>query len=376
MAQPESERQSVLNSVADLYDPARHRVAVVTDSNHFQMTPGVDFVADLAAQLKSKGITAVGFETISAHDQQLFDALADKRITRDDYRQILHDYKSTGQVSNDEISHLYEAAADLIDQGIHVYGLNTHQYAPQDPALEASHQQYRAQLIELRVDFMAHVRADNIFTAEAAAQAFKQMAEQNEYGNAAHLSPRQQQDMKQLLSEVGQNGSDINLMNRYPDLFAIQHTTYDQFIDGREYLKSAQANPSGDGYFKARFSADEKLAEHVESILQREQGLLVQYGIAHTLQDDNVVARDQGKLDMDGVLRNKGIGVLVIDAFYGQQSINCTPLMTADICAALPDIHTAYQQAAETSNDPDRYVVPDIKGGEVRPVRPPPPARS
>jgi hypothetical protein len=374
MAQPDTARQALLNSLTDLYDPARHRVVVVTDANHFQMDPGTDFVADLARQLNSKGITAVGFETISAHDQQLFDALADKRITRDDYRQILHDYKSTGQVNNAEISHLYETAADLIDQGVRVYGLNTHQYAPQDPALEAAHQQYRADLMELRVDFMAHVRADNIFTAEAAAQAFKHMAEQNEYGNAAHLSPRQQQDMQQLLSEVAQNGSDVNLMRRYPDLFAIQHTAYDQFVDGREHLKSAQANPSEDSYFTARFSADEKLAEHVEGILKHEKGLLVQYGVAHTLQDNNLVPRDAGKQDMDGALRSKGIGVLVIDAYHGQQSINCTPLMTEEICAATPDIMAAWQSSAMSSNDPDRYVVPDVKGSEVKPVRPQPPA--
>lgn len=370
MAQPDSARQALLNSVADLYDPARHRVVVVTDANHFQMDPRTDFVADLARQLNSKGITAVGFETISAHDQQLFDALADKRITRDDYRQILHDYKSTGQVSNAEISHLYETAADLIDQGVRVYGLNTHQYAPHDPALEAAHQQYRADLMELRVDFMAHVRADNIFTAEAAAQAFKHMAEQNEYGNAAHLSPRQQQDMQQLLSEVAQNGSDVNLMRRYPDLFAIQHARYDAFVDNQQFLKAAPTVPSGEEYYTARFSADEKLAEHVEGILKHEKGLLVQYGVAHTLQDNNLVPRDAGKQDMDGALRSKGIGVLVIDAYYGQQSINCTPLMTQEVCAAMPEMQAALQHSALSSNDPDRYVVPDIKANEIKPARP------
>jgi hypothetical protein len=103
-------------------------------------------------------------------------------------------------------------------------------------------------------------------------------------------------------------------------------------VDGREqFLKAAPtANPSGeDSYYTARFSADEKLAEHVEGILKHEKGLLVQYGVAHTLQDNNLVPRDAGKQDMDGALRSKGIGVLVIDAYHGQQSINCTPLMTA-----------------------------------------------
>lgn len=371
MAQPDSERQAVLNSLVDLYDPARHRVLMVTDTNHYRYGEGFEFARDLAVEMKAKGIQAIGLEFIPTYDQTIMDAFYNGEITREQFLYLHRDQGSSGQVSDDDVKKLYENLADLMEQGIRVYGLNTHAHAPGRPEAEKAYHEYKTQEGAISVDFMKYVGQHKIDNVDKAAECFDHLA-----GNGQH-SP----ELQKILADMPKTdeAAAAYKAEHLETIFKImhpQHSTLQQLEKAVQSMDMVDldANSIEHGYMEKRLSADQYLADHVMSILQKEPGLIIHYGMAHSLDNLSMAKRAEDAPDLDAALRQRGVGVMIVDPYFGADTVNCSPLMREQLCELWPEVMNIIQQAAETSNDPDRYVVPDVKGSEVKPVRPQPPA--
>ncbi len=380
------ERQKLLQSIADAYDPARHKVLLVADTDHYKTHEIAGLVADSAEALRAKGITAVGFEGIPAHDQAFLDSLAAREIDRNMF--LMH--LGTGgseHLSKEDTGVFLGHIADLIEGGIHVYGLGDAYYAPQNPDLEDLNFRCREMGTRIKVDYLKFaaqtrdlqsspravydrmlraIKNDASFPGGDGVRAGRSASGHIQSG-ISRFSGAQIERIMQIDSEISgtpEPRDDGLYRQGVYDIFLASHPQYDDVLALEEKLVSAPAAEGApDVFLRARLDADSKIAAHIQKILEQEGGMVVQYGFSHTVTSFVGENHSADMPDLDGALRKAGIGVMIVDPYFGEPGkIDCTPLTAAIDCAKFPALGRKALEAAQSSNDPDRYVIPDIKG--------------
>ncbi len=386
MTTPSSERQELLQHIADAYDPARHKVLLVSDTNHYETHEISGLVADVAEALRAKGVTAAGFEGVMAHDQPFFDSFAAHEISRTTFLKHL-ETAVPKQLSKRDAGVFWGHVADLIEGGIRVYGLGEAYYAPEIPDLEDLNFRYRKMATEMETDYLkfasrtqdlqsspqavysrmlATVRNDPSFPGgmndrfSAGRDAFGHIQ-----SGVPGFSGEQVERVRQVdagISKTPEPRDDDLYKRGVYRVFMASHPQYNELRALGEQLVPPPAT-TDDRRQRARLDTDSKVAAHIQEILKHEDGMVVQYGFAHTVRELKHGGHSAGIPDLDGALRKAGVGVMMVDPYFGAPGkIDCTPLLAPEDCAKLPAFGKEALAVGQSSNDPDRYIIPDIKG--------------
>lgn len=358
------ERQELLDAIAAEYAPTRQRVVIISDTNHYRGLELLRFTLQTAAALRPQGVTAVGLEIVGAYEQNLYDALYEKRLSKDNFLRVINPSAETssGQNSTNDLRQMYLEIADAIEGGLRVYGLNTRAYAPENPEIDA--------LAEKKLSLEYQIAIDNIafFNEHAAEITQDPKAFYNKMQALAELPADVSMQIQETLNTALAKNADTQNSSNIPYSLAIGHilthqhpaTAQIQEISDQLDARGGERDTDPEVYARKRYSADEIVAQNIIRHLETHQGIVVQYGALHTVYGRNGT-RDVGKEDLDGALRERGVSPMIVSPYFGAGTVECRPLMPKFVCDVWPDIAGYLQEHEKNSGDSDRYTIPDIQ---------------